>query len=201
MRISRLIACFVLIGFSSSVNSALIFDNGEVDPNRATWNATHEQGFTIYDDFVLNNETTIDTIEYNIFQNYSDDYIQTYISILDEDPVAGNPVLPEFSIVATSITPNGLQTGNISVRNGFTHTIDGLNIRLLPGVYFLGISIDLTPTVAASIGSGPGSSSTIGPGLYQNTDVRNGEYALYERFLINISVPGPACWYGAGDGK
>jgi hypothetical protein len=166
---------FLLLGFGSVVLAAaagqvqaqIVFDNGPTDDTRTAWTAWSASGpvWTIYDDFVLTQDTTITAIQYDIFRDPTlSGYINTTVSILDGFE-EGDPVIPQFDDVAT-------ETGNgtFNIREGYTHDITGLSITLPAGTYVLGVSINLSgdPGEHASIGSGPGSVDTIGDGLVQN---------------------------------
>lgn len=142
---------------------AVIFDNGPTDAARPTWNATHP-GYTTFDDFDLTEATTLQAIEYDAFQGHRSDYVQTRLSIFDA--VDGTRVAPDFTGTA-ALARNGLRTSNSVAPVGFTHHLEGLSVSLDPGRYFVGISLENVPDTVASIGSGPGSEDTIGPGLYQ----------------------------------
>lgn len=163
--------------------AGLIFDNGPVDATRTTWNATGAQNWTIFDDFVIASNTTVTSIEYNIFQNDAADYLNTAVTILDgTGGVLGGIIVPTFSAVASSIVSNGLETSNSNVRFGFTHTITGLSLSLDAGNYFVGFSLFNGSTVLTSIGSGPGSGQTIGAGLFQNTNLHSGDHMAFKIF-------------------
>lgn len=142
--------------------ATVIFDNGPVDPTRTTWNHTFS-GATIYDDFVLDSLTTITGLNYSIFVTDSSNYVQTHVSIYDGIDVGASAIIPVFTAIGT-LTSNGLTTGNPIVPFGFDVAIDSLSMTLAAGTYFLGFSTEGTSGSFLSIGSGPGSAQTIGPG-------------------------------------
>jgi len=169
---------------SSPSIGAQIFDNGPVNANRTTWNATGPF-WNLRDDYSLTSTTTITSIEYNIFQNDSSKYSHTLVTIFDgAGGVPGAIVVATFSAIASPIISNGLTTTNSNVTNGFTHTISGLSISLPAGNYFLNVSIFSTSGQLTSIGSGPGSLQTIGAGLLQNGYLRTGDHMAFKVFGV-----------------
>ena len=150
--------------FSGSSHAVLLFDNGtSIDPTNGTWNDTYS-AYTIYDDFLLTENSTITDINYSIFTQNSSNYTQSFVTILDS--IGGSTIIASFAVTG-SLSPNGLVTINPFTPNGFDVVLSGLNIDLLAGTYALGLSTDMAGSSLASIGSGD---SGYGSSLVQNSD-------------------------------
>jgi len=148
--------------FSTSSFATLLFDNGTtVDETNLTLNDTYPF-HTVFDDFVLSEDSTISDIHYSIFTTSEASYSQTYVSILDG--IGGATIISPFTWTG-SLTANGLTTSNPIVPNGFDVSLSGLNINLSAGSYAIGISTDTAIGSLASIGSGD---SGFGTTLYNN---------------------------------
>lgn len=185
--IKRLLSITLLI-FSGSLNAAVIFDNGTtIDPTNVTWNNTYPQ-HPIYDDFFLTSNVTLTDINYSIFANSSDNYVQTYVNILDG--IGGSSVIGGQFTWSGAVSANGLTTTNTNVPNGFDVTLSGLNIDLSVGTYVLELITDTASGFAASIGSGD---TGFGSTLYQLETLQQRPDHLAFSLEDNLSsVPEPA---------
>ncbi len=156
----KLLATVVLFLFTGPVLSALLFDNQtEIDPTNTTWNNTGPS-YTIYDEFVLAENSVITDINYSIFMNDIAFYDNTVIEVLDG--FLGQSVISPI-VWSGSIVSNGLTTSNSNVTYGFDVNLSGLSIDLLQGSYVLGLTT-MTTQGLVSIGNGD---SGYGSGLYQ----------------------------------
>jgi hypothetical protein len=185
-----LIVAGVFLGPATADASTVVFDNGPIDPGRTTWNVS--EGFRILDDFVLTADTVITKIEYSVFSFQTPPATTTTLVISSD--LTSSPII-SVTMSPTSVA-NGLMSNNSVVPFGYTHTLDGLNISLSPGTYFLGIALaDPLFTIA----SGPGSSSFGGSnGLFQSSfgvyanRLREGDHMAFTIYGDVNSVPVPA---------
>ncbi len=179
---------FGLLFLSTPIYATVIFDNGTIiDGTNNTWNDTFFSAsisYTIFDDFVLAEDSTITDINYAIFAISETAYIQTYVSILDG--IAGSTILSPFAWTGV-LSSNGTLTSNSNVPNGFDVALNGLSIDLLAGNYALGISTDMNAS-AASIASGD---IGFGSSLVQNTDLRR-HHMVFSIEGTTTTVPEPA---------
>jgi hypothetical protein len=171
-----------------------LFDNGAVDANRTTW--VDIGTFTNYDDFVLGSAATVTSLIYHIFSNSPLDYKSTNVSLFNgaigSSAPASSSLITAFPVTGTT-SSNPYHTIYSGVVDGFDITLTGLSINLDPGTYTLGFATVMNSGIA-SIGSGAGSSQTIGPGLFQNGGgLRTGDHMAFTVIGENaISVPEPA---------
>ena len=144
MRIFRVTAAaaamaVVALGATSGAQASVLWNNGGpaadgslCSSNTATCNGV---GWTIYDDFQLASASTITGFTYDTnFNSWgsSNDYVSTNWSIWIADPRSTWSAGPLIS--GTSVGANSIDSA------GFTlTTVNGLNIALAPGVYWLGL--------------------------------------------------------------
>jgi hypothetical protein len=193
----------LLCAFGAMVVSAQVlatpvtlFDNGTVDANRTTW--LNSGTVTNYDDFVLGSAATVTSLVYHIFSNSPLDYKSTNVSLFNgaigSSAPANSSLITGFPFPVTGTTSsNGLHTIFSGVVDGFDITLTGLSINLGPGTYTLGFATVMNSGIA-SIGSGAGSSQTIGDGLYQlGGGLRPRDHMAFTVIGESaISVPEPA---------
>ena len=185
-KIMHLLSITLLI-FSGSLNAAVIFDNGTtIDPTNVTWNNTYPF-HPIYDDFLLTSNVTLTDINYSIFANSSDNYVQTYVNILDG--IGGSSVIGDAFTWSGAVSSNGLTTTNPNVPNGFDVTLSELSIDLNAGVYILELITDTAIGSIASIGSGD---TGYGSTLYQlQTLEQRPDHLAFSLEDNSSSVPEP----------
>ena len=137
-------------GAATSVNAATLWYNGDPDgqdstPNQTFWTRDRSLSRVSLNDFTV--PTTdggweIDTLWSNnlVFSNSS--FSQATWEILTVKPVEGTPIFTYDSLFASgrspvTITPTNFQvSGQPVVRV----SVSGLNIRLAPGTYWLGVA-------------------------------------------------------------
>jgi len=156
----KILTAAILFLFTGPALSALLFDNQTViDPTNTTWNNTGPD-YTIYDEFLLAEDSVITDINYSIFLNDISYYDSTVIEVLDD--FLGQPIISPI-VWSGDIVSNGLTTSNTNVISGFDVNLNGLNIALPQGSYVLGLTT-MTTQGLVSIGNGD---SGYGSGLYQ----------------------------------
>lgn len=179
----------------------VLFDNGSVVSNKTTWNDTAGH-FTIYDDFVLASATTVSSIVYHIFTQAATPYLGTQLSLFAGQLGATAPTGALYNIsVLGSVAVNGLTTTNSNVPTGYDVTISGLDWALAAGTNTLGFATKTSGL--ASIGSGNGSSATIGSGELQNDSLRAGDHVAFtvlgkDAQAAAVPEPGALALFGLG---
>ena len=195
---------------------ALLFDNGSADVTNTTWNVTAAPDTTIdyaiVDEFSLGSASIITEISFDAWHVGGPTYVNTSYAIYASLPAVGTGVntpltgVPLVSgTVVDTIVSNGLvNTANQTNPPGFTHTISGLSIALTSGIYYLSLSINepAFTTGAFGIGSGSGTSQTIGTGLYHYyfngvngpgiNPIRRGDHLAFRVLGSAASVPLPS---------
>lgn len=155
----------VFILHINTANSILIFDNGEINgassycdqKNVDVWKCggNDGSGWTIYDDFIINDTSIITGFSYNdyfITGNISN-YLLTRWSIWDGNPTLGGSVILNGNTVASAVV------GDLG---SYMFSVTSISIQIDTGTYYLGVSnlvsgsTMMTPAIASGKEVEPG---------------------------------------------
>ncbi len=162
--------------FTASVSATLIpssaaellYDNGAVVEADLGIKFNYNQ-WSVYDGFVISEDSIITGFEWSQFDEGAVNYSSTVLVLFNNVPTPSS-LLTSFNPIATR-TSNRLMLETNKVPSGevfgFDYLVDGLNLNLPAGTYYLGIWNDVSGG-ATLIGTTFGAVGTT-PGFYQQT--------------------------------
>jgi hypothetical protein len=153
-----------LLMLAPTAQGDTLFDNGPIGPpNAATLFNMTSTCCVIYDNFVLNSNTTVTGFRWSGFEEVGSAYTSTGFRVVaGADPLSGSFITAET--VAASRVPNGRTIPGYPLV-GYDYSITGLNLPLSAGtMYWLG----LTNTVSFGAFMTSTDASPLGGGLWQD---------------------------------
>ena len=132
------------LAFSNAEASIILFDNGAYSAAIQTNVRNTVSSQTLYDDFVLMNESVITGFEWMQHDHLNMVYGSTEISIFEGLPMTANLIFKADIVANRALNATGALFTNWI---GFDYFVDGLSINLSAGTYFLGLNTNKTNTV------------------------------------------------------